>query len=366
MAAAFAEVLKYMAKVTKAATIRKAVVEEVDELEKGKHGYYKDNSENQKLGRVGQEYGEALTKELKNTKLYLSERTNEELKEIIKNGENKGYPSFIVYHANEELKNRHTQYGSEKRYKEVQRQAAEEVQKRERKHKLDSETEDGRIGGGQRNVEASILLGGNERGRNKAGRQSLNDRRRSQENQLKEFAKFTGWFQDYSRLKERWIKELKGGQESEVGIIRMNNKDMVCKITDYKVKEETPLSFINNHISMHNALFPDTNYTLYGITEKKKGEFQFVLLQPYIKGKTLQEIADEELEAFVTKKIPMSDLIQELDVYMENVLGMKKIENAKYSNGYFTVADLHMHNVMKDDAGRFYFIDTNPYSNKKQ
>ncbi|MDR1097513.1 MAG: hypothetical protein LBL57_05215 [Tannerella sp.] len=330
-----------------------------------RHGFYKDNPENRKLNRAGQEYGEISNEKLRAIKLYLFERTNEELKEIIKNGENRGYPLFIVYHANKELENRHTIYGSKKKYREIQRKAAEEIQKCGGIHRLGAGTEKGRIGGGQRNVEASILLGGNERGGNKTGRKNLDDQRRMEEKQIKEFSQFAGWFFSYSGLVKRWIKELKGGKESEVGVIEMGGKEWVCKITDYKVKEKTPLSFINNHISLHNTLFPDTNYTLYGITEKK-GEFRFILLQPYIKGKTLEEIEYEELERYVTKKIPMSDIMRELDDYMENVLGMEKIENAECANEYFTVTDLHAHNVMRDGNGKFYFIDTNPYPNRKQ
>ena len=56
MAAAFVDVLKYMSKATKQAIVTKA---EDDELEKARSGYYKDNSQNVKLDRVGQRYGTA-------------------------------------------------------------------------------------------------------------------------------------------------------------------------------------------------------------------------------------------------------------------------------------------------------------------
>lgn len=55
MSAAFVEVLKYISKATKQATIKKAEVE--DELEKARSGIYKNNAENIKKQRVGQEYG---------------------------------------------------------------------------------------------------------------------------------------------------------------------------------------------------------------------------------------------------------------------------------------------------------------------
>jgi hypothetical protein len=64
MAVAFAEVLKYMAKATKQAAVRKVETEDEEDIEKARHGRYKDNPENRMKQRAGQEYGKTPLSDL--------------------------------------------------------------------------------------------------------------------------------------------------------------------------------------------------------------------------------------------------------------------------------------------------------------
>jgi hypothetical protein len=219
---------------------------------------------------------------------------------------------------------------------EYVRQTASEIQQgNKRILRLPARAEEGRILGGRRTIEASIILGTTE----KTDREQFSgdEIKRKQELILEEYALHEAIWFDYAKdIESQWEGvQGRGGQEAEVF---RGQKGYLRKIYDYYQNSNSPLEFIDNRISLHNLLFPETRYELLGFTQKHS-RFQFILEQPFVVGRNHRK------EDNFSK-------------YMEN-LGYDQIDDTTYHNKYFIISDLHEANVLKSGSG-FLFVDTIP------
>jgi hypothetical protein len=219
-------------------------------------------------------------------------------------------------------------------YETIRKTATEVINGSRQIHRLIPKAEKGRIEGGRRNVEASILLGTSER-------TDLSDTSEFQaliqEQILENYAKYeNSWF-DYEFIKTNWDRiDNKNSAEAEVYLER--NGKYVNKVFHY-INSDTPLEFLDNRISLHNALFPDTKYELLGFTKTIKG-FAFILKQAFIKGRETNK--EDNLIRFMQEA------------------GFIKNGYNRYCNDVIEIEDLHGGNVLKGEDGHFYFIDTIP------
>lgn len=92
-----------------------------------------------------------------------------------------------------------------------------------------------------------------------------------------------------------------------------------------------------HRLSIHNALFPQTEYKLFGFTGYKGRTIYPILTQPYI---------DNAIPA----------LPEEIDSYMKT-LGFEKISDWTYQYGNIILSDLKPKNVLKVKSGDLYVID---------
>jgi hypothetical protein len=195
--------------------------------------------------------------------------------------------------------------------------------------------EQGRIEGGQTNVEASCLLGTEER-------TDLSDTSEFQaliqEQLLEKYAKHEGkWFDYDKEIKGKWDRiDDKTGAEAEV--YEAEDKSFVKKVFHY-INSDTPLEFLDNRISLHNALFPATKYELIGFTKTRKG-FAFIIKQAFIKGRETKK--EDNLSKFMHEA------------------GFTHEMYHRYWNDIYEIEDLHGGNVLKGEDGHFYFVDTIP------
>ena len=91
-------------------------------------------------------------------------------------------------------------------------------------------------------------------------------------------------------------------------------------------------------ISLHNILFYDTFYTLYGFTG--------------FDGRTVMPILQQRLVKNAVLAMPI-----EIDTYMA-AIGFTKINNeGRYANADYEVWDVVPRNVLKDNDGDIYVID---------
>ena len=90
-------------------------------------------------------------------------------------------------------------------------------------------------------------------------------------------------------------------------------------------------------IMLHNSIFPQTGYELYGFTGFGNGNVYPILKQNYI--------FDAEYATPI-----------EIDTYM-SALDFEKVDEATFTNGEIVVSDLHPRNVLKDKDGDLYVVD---------
>jgi hypothetical protein len=156
--------------------------------------------------------------------------------------------------------------------------------------RFDPEEERGRIAGGRRNVEASLVLGAAfaaNQGEQSGSCHALNELSALQKETLKQYAAQAErkseklWYSeaDIEGLKKQAIAQ-SGGAEADVFFMP------VIKIVEHN---SFPLEFIDDRISLYNYLFPETSYELIGFTDNPfDADFtSFIVRQKEIEGDTL-------------------------------------------------------------------------------
>jgi len=212
--------------------------------------------------------------------------------------------------------------------------------------------EKGKTLGGIRNVEATHILresqstsGGIVEGGKVPEGKRISDRCIEQENKLIRYAIENGCWISMDSIK----RDCKGflGKGAENKVYLDNAGEYVIKIADYNAVNpfETPHGFINNRITLHNTIFPDTFYELIGFNFYEENKFYFVKKQLFIKGtKPTQE---------------------EIDKYMKERNFIAAEEESVYISDDFVIHDLYPRNFVKDKNGELYCIDPIIHLNTK-
>ncbi|MDL5055903.1 LPD5 domain-containing protein [Geitlerinema calcuttense] len=210
--------------------------------------------------------------------------------------------------------------------------------------RLDPAGERGRIAGGRRNVEASLVLAANERAGQKTSTAdrmgSHSNTIRQQEKLLEAYAKREGIWFDEGHFPERLFL----GRGGEASVYQKDDK-RVAKTVNYRHidKSLTPQEFIDNRIALFNTIFPESHYELMGFMRTRDGNFRFIVTQPFIQGNNVRTQAD-------------------VDAAM-NAKGFDRSGRESYTSELYQVHDLHVNNVLKDDAGTVFIIDAVPKPN---
>jgi hypothetical protein len=200
------------------------------------------------------------------------------------------------------------------------------VNNKENENKQLSPTEEqGRSTAGRIAEEATNILRGSGRTISK------NTSREEQINKLRVWSYDNGYYiEDYEKLGEFKDK----GMESQVYYNSEN--DSVIKVNDLEFYD-TPLEYFNS-IAVHNQLFPEAPYVVKGFTTRQDTfEFAVIVEQPFIRA----ERGATNLEVF-----------EEL-----SKMGYSKIGENMYTNGRYTIEDLHEGNILVDKNSNLFFID---------
>jgi 2'-5' RNA ligase len=204
--------------------------------------------------------------------------------------------------------------------------------------------EQGRLAGGRRNVEASLIAGAETRagqaasqggGPNRKERIAHNTR---VEARLEKYAKHENIWFDYDEFTNKYPFFAKG---EEARVFEDENKEFVLKTVDYSYFDPkySLLEFLDERVSLFNFLFPETKYELVGFTRPGDGRFRFILRQPFI----------------VKHKTPTSRQVSEL---MKGKLGAdSELTGEQFANREHHVSDLHKKNVIQDKDGNVFVID---------
>lgn len=208
--------------------------------------------------------------------------------------------------------------------------------------------EQGRTIGGRRNVEASLITSAIQ-GTDTKKQTGIREISKIQEGLLKTYAKDNDIWFDGSEFPESEII----GEGSESKIFPSPKKECIRKVINYRRFSKTPLEFLTNRVSLHNYLFPETPYELIGFTETEdftgKKQFAFVVEQPIVEGDYIDSSKKEFFFIEEAKK-------KGFEISMENF-------KPKILNKDYVVSDLHFENILVDNSGVYYFIDTVPSLN---
>ena len=150
---------------------------------------------------------------------------------------------------------------------------------------------------------------------------------------LKKWAQEQGcWYNDRSLFGDYFDR----GSENETYLSPDLND--IIKLNDFRYSDDNLTSFFER-IKAHNTYFPDCAYRMIGFAENIQGKICAVLVQPFISDARLatkEEIYDEFIR-----------------------LGFSPEDNGEYfTNGRHDFFDAVDGNVLVDDEGHLYFIDT--------
>ena len=150
---------------------------------------------------------------------------------------------------------------------------------------------------------------------------------------LKQWAQEQGcWFDDCGQFGDFFDR----GSENEAYLSTDGKK--VIKLNDFRYADDNLTSFFER-IEAHNRYFDACPYDMIGFAENQNGKTCAVLVQPYIAEARLateKEIHDEFLR-----------------------LGFHPEDNGEYyTNGIHDIFDAVDGNVLVDDDGHLYYIDT--------
>jgi hypothetical protein len=238
--------------------------------------------------------------------------------------------------------------------------------------RLNPEEERGRIAGGRRNVEATLVAGANygTSGRSQSSSyEAVREEARKQKDALKQYAEQVEsnnpnekvWYShtDIEEIRDQSDRQ-HGGAEAEVYFMPDGS---VIKVVEHN---NTPLEFLDDRITLYNHLNPETGYELLGFADNPYDEnlVSFIVKQQHVQGKTLweylQNIPQHERDAAEQK--------------LKDWLNQKMLKDfgavpAKISNTYKTrdyyIRDLHWENLMttenpfENPNTLLYIIDTN-------
>ena len=126
------------------------------------------------------------------------------------------------------------------------------------------------------------------------------------------------------------------GSENEV-YMSFDNK-YVYKLNDFRYSDDNLTSFFER-IYIHNRLFPDCEYQLYGFAYNKSDKFCAVLRQPFIHA--LREATE-----------------QEIATQLINMGFAPEMDGSFFSNGTYDIFDALPNNVLVGKDNHLYFIDT--------
>ena len=198
--------------------------------------------------------------------------------------------------------------------------------------RLDDREERGRILGGQRNVEASLIAAASE-GADREGFDQSGALQRSEET-LEAYAKHEGIWFDFQEDLDASLSLVAEGFEAYV--YKPPDEPFVIKAARFAAS--TPLETLDERITLFNYLFPETAYELEGFTRDPDGNFRFVLRQPFIIG----EIGEDDPRGLASR-------MREAGLFATT-----NPENFESSN--HSVRDVHNLNYVKSGA-RVFIID---------
>jgi len=161
---------------------------------------------------------------------------------------------------------------------------------------------------------------------------------------------------EYAKENGLWYDNLYSlGQATGLGgnenTLALDNENNVLFKSNNLFNSQFLISQLLEQVKVHNWLFPETRYEVIGLTGIDHGKNKVPYIEVILK------------QAFV--RDASNAMPQEISNFMES-LGFEKINDSSYTNGKYTVSDLHPRNVLKDKNGFIHIVDNIISENKSK
>lgn len=141
---------------------------------------------------------------------------------------------------------------------------------------------------------------------------------------------------------EMWSK---GG---EANVYMSKDKTKVIKFVDPYLRNNDSIQTCMENTRLFNELFPESAYTVIGVTRGEDGKFRIAMEQPFIKGKLYTE---PELDEYDKASEKTKAMFESLGLYDVDGDGLR------FKNDKYFVSDIHFGNVVFDADGNPHVID---------
>ncbi len=202
--------------------------------------------------------------------------------------------------------------------------------------------EQGRLRGGLRHVEATLVAGAvySAGQRTSGGPEEKRSRKEDQIKVLEQYALHENIY--FESPEEAFGDPMAGGSEQTV-YPYPPDPGKIVKINDMSFHPD-PLGFLDR-IALHNVLFPEIPYTLIGFSRRHGHRFAAAITQPIVVGRASyrKEVNDEMIKR-----------------------GFRHVGGTDYYSDNYIIEDLHAGNVLVSNQGNLLFIDPVVYLNQEE
>ncbi|MCP1996646.1 LPD38 domain-containing protein [Flavobacterium sp. HSC-61S13] len=159
---------------------------------------------------------------------------------------------------------------------------------------------------------------------------------------------------EYAKENNLWIDDIyslgKAFGSGNENTVVLNAEERSVYKSNNLFNSQFLVSNLLDYIENHNKLFPETSYELVGFSGFDNGANR----APYVEVVIKQPFVSQA--EHVEKSVIAS--------FMES-LGFTKVTDTSFTNGQYTVSDLHPRNVLKSEEGIIYVIDNMISENKE-
>lgn len=170
-------------------------------------------------------------------------------------------------------------------------------------------------------------------------------RKRNIEDAVVDWAKENGKYVEETDISKSSLENIPEGGEARVYIARDYSK--VTKFVDPYVRNNS-IKLCMENTRLFNELFPESAYTVTGVSRDKDGNLRIVMEQPFIDGKTYTE---PELDEYDKASEKTKAMFESLGLYDVDGDGLR------FKNDKYFVSDIHFGNVVFDADGNPHIID---------
>lgn len=168
------------------------------------------------------------------------------------------------------------------------------------------------------------------------------------ESAVEDWAKDNGYWKDEEAIKQASFGGDVYSKGSEARVYLSEDGKTITKVVDPYIRRRSELEDFAENVSVFNTLFPESAYTITGVTRDAQGKFRIIMEQPRIVGEQVDK------DAYIH-----DGYLEKVKKYFEDRGFTAQDDEVSFSNGKYYVSDIHYGNVIfaKDGSPRIIDAD---------